>query len=64
MTEILKMAHERIFSAEIFGEGMARKLDGLWLAQQLGAHDDYAPHRVQTQVLAVIPVMVDLLPEY
>ena len=49
MTEILKMAHERIFSAEIFGEGMARKLDGLWLAQQLGAHDDYAPHRVQTR---------------
>jgi hypothetical protein len=28
---------------------MARKLDGLWLAQQLGAHDDYAPHRVQTR---------------
>jgi len=40
---------ERIFSHEVFGEAMARKLDGLWLAQQLGAHDDYAPHRVQTR---------------
>ena len=40
---------EPIFSVGVFGETMARKLDGLWLAQQLGAHDDYAPHRVQTR---------------
>ena len=37
-----------IFSVEMFGEVFARRLDGLWAAQQLGAHDAYAPHRVQT----------------
>jgi hypothetical protein len=38
----------RLFSIEVFGEVFALRLDGLWAAQQLGAHDDYAPHRVQT----------------
>ena len=38
----------RLFSTKVFGEDFARRLDGLWIAQQLGAHDAYAPHRVQT----------------
>jgi len=44
-------AHQQIpsvFSVDVFGEVFARRLDGLWLAQQLGAHEAYAPHRVQT----------------
>ncbi len=38
----------RLFSMEVFGEVFARRLDGLWAVQQLGAHNTYAPHRVQT----------------